>query len=508
LLNETVRVELAPLGVSFEIRRGAALANVLAAYGLEFPCGGAEVCGGCRVRVLQGKLEVTAHDRQVFTDAELAAGWRLACQARAEDTLKLEVDQWTLPILADHSVLSGSRRNGLAIAVDLGTTTVVAQMVDLATGTVVGMRTALNPQTAYGADVMTRVRFALTDPALTALIRQAVGEMIAEITAFRAAEITEVVLVGNAVMHHLFAGLDIAPLSHVPFASPNLGEQPFTPQELNWALPAECRIRFLECLGGFVGSDILAGIVATGIARRKELMALIDLGTNGEIVLGNRERILCASTAAGPAFEAGSIRMGMRASSGAISRVIFADGKLACDVIGDVAPRGICGSGLVDAVAAGLGCGAILPSGRLANGMREFPLAAPVVIFQKDIRELQLAKGAIAAGLRILLNRWGATAEDIESVYLSGAFGNYVAINSAVAIGLLEAPASRIIASGNTALRGAKLILLSDDREPELPIEHVSLASDPHFEDTFIDCMSFPEAGVARRGWPACGLKC
>jgi uncharacterized 2Fe-2S/4Fe-4S cluster protein (DUF4445 family) len=125
--------------------------------------------------------------------------------------------------------------------------------------------------------------------------------------------------------------------------------------------------------------------------------------------------------------------------------------------------------------------------------MRELPLAAPVVISQSDIRELQLAKGAIAAGLRILLDRWGATADDLEAVYLSGAFGNYVAIESAVGIGLLEAPASRIVASGNTALRGAKLILLADGKDPELKVEHVSLASDPHFQDTFVDCMSFPE---------------
>jgi uncharacterized 2Fe-2S/4Fe-4S cluster protein (DUF4445 family) len=442
---------------------------------------------------LLGELPVTAKDRLVLTEAELAAGWRLACQAQATGPLKLQVEQWTLPILTDQAHLSGSCRTGLGIAVDLGTTTIVAQMIDLATGDVVAVRTALNPQTAYGADVMSRVRFALTNPALTQLIRDVLGDIIQEIATSRKSEVVEVVLVGNAVMHHLFAALEVEPLSHVPFESPNLGEQAFTAQELNWGLPSTCRIRFLSCLGGFVGSDILAGIVAAGIAARKGLTALIDLGTNGEIALGNGERILCASTAAGPAFEAGSIRMGMRASTGAISHVFLRDGKLACDVIGDVTPRGICGSGLVDAVAAGLRCGAILPSGRLANGKREFPLAGPVGISQNDIRELQLAKGAIAAGLRILLGRWGATAENLEAVYLSGAFGNYVSIDSAVGIGLLEMPARRIIASGNTALRGAKLILLADGHNPGFNVEHVSLASDPHFQDTFVDCMGFPE---------------
>jgi uncharacterized 2Fe-2S/4Fe-4S cluster protein (DUF4445 family) len=481
------------LGVSLEVRRGAALGNVLSAYGLEFPCGGAEVCGGCRVRVLQGELPVMPNDRLVFTEAELAAGWRLACQARAENALRLQVEQWTLPILTDQARLQGSQRTGLGIAVDLGTTTIVAQMIDLATGDVVAVRTGLNPQTAHGADVMSRVRFALTNPALTLLIRDVLGGMIKEVAVSREGAVVEVVLVGNAVMHHLFSALDVEPLSHVPFASPNLGEQRFTPQELNWSLPSSCQIRFLSCLGGFVGSDILAGMVAVGTATRSELTALIDLGTNGEIALGNRGRILCASTAAGPAFEAGSIRMGMRAATGAISRVLLRDGRLACDVIGDVEPRGICGSGLVDAVAEGLRCGAILPSGRLAHGRKEFPLAAPVTVSQGDIRELQLAKGAIAAGLRILLARWGATAEDLAAVYLSGAFGNYVAIESAIGIGLLEVPASRVIASGNTALRGAKLIMLADGKDPELKVEHVSLAADPNFQDTFITCLGFPE---------------
>jgi uncharacterized 2Fe-2S/4Fe-4S cluster protein (DUF4445 family) len=285
----------------------------------------------------------------------------------------------------------------------------------------------------------------------------------------------------------------VEPLSHVPFASPELGEQRFTPRELNWKLPQSCRIRFISCIGGFVGADVLAGIVAVDMTAGAALTALIDLGTNGEIALGNQERILCASTAAGPAFEAGSIRMGMRAATGAIAQVRNQSGKLECAVIGDVAPRGICGSGLVDAVAAGLESGAILPSGRLANGAREFPLMEPVIVSQADIRELQLAKGAIAAGVRILLDRWGASMQDLRAVYLAGAFGNYIRVESAARIGLLEMARERVVSAGNTALRGAKLILLSENRR--LPkIEHVSLAADACFQDTFVDCMRFPDA--------------
>ncbi len=499
-VSEALRVELAPLGVSFKVSRGAALATMLAVHGIEFPCGGTEACGGCRVRVLEGVAAPSDKDARVFTPAEIASGWRLGCQLRAETALKLYIDQWAVPILGDDAPLGGSPRRGLGIAVDVGTTTLAAQLLDLATGNVLAIQTMLNPQAAYGADIMTRVLFALTNRDLTPLIREAIGGLVRELAASRQSEIVEIVLVGNAVMHHLFAAIDVEPLSHVPFESPQLGEQSFTPEELRWSVPSSCRIRFLRCIGGFIGSDILAGIGAVKLATGTRLRALIDLGTNGEIAIGNRERILCASAAAGPAFEAASIRMGMRASTGAINRVWLQDGQLACTVIGDVPARGICGSGVVDAVAAGLQCGAILPSGRLAAGARELPLVHPVTLSRSDIHELQLAKGAIAAGLRILLRHWGAGLDELETVYLSGAFGNYVRAESAVRIGLLESPSERILAVGNTALRGAKISLLSG-LDPNTEIEHVSLAQDPNFQDTFVDCLAFPqeEALSARR---------
>jgi uncharacterized 2Fe-2S/4Fe-4S cluster protein (DUF4445 family) len=219
----------------------------------------------------------------------------------------------------------------------------------------------------------------------------------------------------------------------------------------------------------------------------------VDLGTNGEIAIGNRHGIVCASTAAGPAFEAGSIRMGMRAATGAISYVSFTGGEMHATVIGDGEARGVCGSGLVDAIAAGLKSGAILTTGRVANGTKLFPVAGPVVLYQADIRELQLAKGAIASGFKLLLNRLGASAGDLKSIYLAGAFGNYVQIESAIGIGLIEVPQGLVHAAGNTALRGAKMLLLAAE-EPVLPaIEHMALASDPNFQDEFANCMGFPE---------------
>lgn len=346
---DKVRIRLEPLSVVVEVSRGVPLASSLLQHGVEFPCGGSGLCGGCGVRVLAGSLPVTDQDRLAFSAEELSSGWRLACQAQPWMPLVLECRQWQMDVLADNSALAGAGKVGLGIAIDLGTTTIAAQMIDMATGSVLGVASELNPQATFGSDVMSRVRAALAGADLTSGVRLLLRQMIAKLAGGRDEEIAEVVLVGNTVMHHLFAGLDLEPLSQVPFHSPHLGEQCFTAQDLHWLLSPACRIRFLRCLGGFVGSDILAGILAVRMPGADGLMALVDLGTNGEIAIGNRQGVLCASTAAGPAFEAASIRMGMRAATGAISRVSVSHGKMRATVIGDVEARGICGSGLVDA---------------------------------------------------------------------------------------------------------------------------------------------------------------
>ncbi len=491
---ERVRIQLEPLSIGVEVVRGGWLQSALPEFGVEFPCGGTGQCGGCRVRVLSGSLPITGEDLAVFSAQELADGWRLACQARAQTPLVLECGQWHMDVLTDDSGLWCGLKVGLGIAIDLGTTTIAAQTIDMTTGSVLGVQTSLNPQASFGSDVMSRIKAALSGADLTSAVRRALGQMIAKVAGGREEEIAEVVLVGNTVMHHLFAGLEVEPLAHVPFRSPQMGVQRFQPGEMGWNLPPDCRIRFERCLGGFVGSDILAGIVAVGMHRAEDLLALVDLGTNGEIAIGNRHGIVCASTAAGPAFEAGAIRMGMRAVTGAISRVTVLDGAMRATVIGDGPARGICGSGLVDALAAGLQSGAILPSGRIANGTKLLPVMDPVILSQADIRELQLAKAAIASGFKILLKRLGVSADRLESIALAGAFGNYVRAESAVGIGLIEAPIERIHARGNTALRGAKMLLASAG-EPALPaIEHVSLAGERDFQDEFASCMSFPEA--------------
>jgi uncharacterized 2Fe-2S/4Fe-4S cluster protein (DUF4445 family) len=490
--SATVTIRLEPWATEFELATGSPLQPALSAQGVEFPCGGSGICGGCRIRVLAGSLPITTEDESVFSSDELVVGWRLACRARADSSLVLECGQSEMNILADSSPVHPGRRTGLGIAIDLGTTTIAAQLIHLATGEILAVRTALNQQVRFGSDIMTRIGAVISGADLTNLIREQLASLVADIGQGRLESIREVVLVGNTVMHHLFCGISIEPLSHAPFQPSTIDEQRFLPAALGWPLPANCTIRFAPCIGGFVGSDILSGIFATRVGNSDELTALIDLGTNGEIAVGNRLGIVCASTAAGPAFEAGSIRMGMRAAPGAIAHVSATPGGLQASTIGDIAPRGICGSGLVDSVAAGLGAGAVLPSGRVSTPDRTLPIAGPVVLYQSDIRELQLAKAAIASGLRLLLDHLGASADDLSCLHLAGAFGNYLHVESAIAIGLFSVSADRIHPAGNTALRGARMMLVSGDAPHLPPIRHVALASLPKFQDEFERSITFP----------------
>lgn len=515
-----LQVELLPLGVLARIERGAPLQDLLFGYGVEFPCGGQGRCKGCRIKVLAGSLPITPEDKERLTPGELGAGWRLACRARPQNDIKLDLAQWEAPILTDDSAFQFKPGEGRGIAIDLGTTTIAAQLLDLETGRVLAVRTGLNAQAKHGADIMSRIEFGIGPNGgltLQKVVRDQLRIMIQELLRAatqprstvkptgppndRRSDIPEplrhVVIVGNTAMHHLFCGLSVEPLSCVPFEPTSPGLQAFSAAELGWELPGHPVVRFLPCLGGFVGSDILAGLLATGLPESNSLNALIDLGTNGEIVVGNSERLLCASTAAGPAFEGARISMGMRAANGAISEVRAEGGKLVCRTLGAGRARGLCGSGLVDAVAAGLDLGLIRPNGRLSQGTT-LTLTPFVSLTQADIRELQLAKAAIAAGLRLLLEQWGSTFEQLEQVYLAGAFGNYINHTSAARIGLLNFPLEKVHPAGNTALLGAKIALFSlaengGAYEPLLKkIHHVSLNEDARFQDAFVQEMGFP----------------
>lgn len=500
------RIVLQPTRAEVYAAPGTPLRDLLFEHGVEFPCGGRGRCRGCRVRLLRGEATLNASQREILSEEEIRQGWRLACQCIPQTDLEIELRQWDAAILVDNTQFKFQPRQGVGVAVDLGTTTLVAQLVDLQSGNVRAVKTALNAQARYGADVMSRVHHAVLESGqldLQLAIREQIGGLIHQLLAASREEqaIGDVVLVGNTVMHHLFCGIDVEPLSHYPFESPRTGLEQFRSEELGWKIPGNPAVHFLPCLGGFVGSDILAGILATGVHESESIVGLIDLGTNGEIVIGNRERILCTSTAAGPAFEGARISMGMRACTGAISEVRIEKGHLHCHVLGDVAPQGLCGSGLVDAVAAGLEMNMIAGTGRLANGHEGWTLRPPVILTQNDIRELQLAKAAIAAGIKMLSGETGST--ELSCVYLAGAFGNYINRASAERIGLLNFPPDRVKPAGNTALLGAKMALFDLDcrgvgyEDIRARTRHVALNLEGSFQDTFVEEMAFPAREAA-----------
>ncbi|MBZ5607692.1 MAG: ASKHA domain-containing protein [Acidobacteriia bacterium] len=503
-MDQPVRIRLEPLGEVIEVASGTPLKDVLFLRGVEFPCGGHGRCKRCRIKVLAGNLPIAAAEESLLSPGELAEGWRLACHARPETAVTLEVAQWETAILADDSTFDFTPGEGLGIAVDLGTTTLVAQLLDLSTGRTLAVSSTLNPQATCGADIMSRVQYAVLENGqhrLEAFIRGAIGRLIRNLlqgwTGPEAPPVRRITIVGNTVMHHLFCGIDVTPLSRVPFEPVRDGLEVFRATDLGWEIAGDAPVNFLPCLGGFVGSDILAGFLATRMQESDALVGLIDLGTNGEIAFGTRDRIICASTAAGPAFEGGLISMGMRASTGAITEVTASDGGLQCRVIGNASPRGICGSGLVDAVAVGLEHGYVQPNGRLPGPSHRFPLCPPVELTQGDIRQLQLAKGAVAAGIRIILARLGASPSDVQRVYLAGAFGNYINRTSARRIGLIDFPNDVVEPAGNTALLGAKLALFTPDIDfasIRARVQHIVLSADPNFEEIYVGEMGFPTA--------------
>lgn len=416
----------------------------------------------------------------------------------------------------------------LLLAFDLGTTTLAGYLLDGVTGETLAVGSDRNPQASFGADVIARIDAAreLGPAPLREALLQTLSRMTAEMAARAgrpAEEIVLTVLAGNTCMHHLALGLSPASLGLAPYL-PVLREPLLLPAA-GWNLPVHPagQVAMLPNLAGFVGADTAACLLAGDFVRREELTLLLDIGTNGELVLGNRERRITCSTAAGPAFEGAKIRCGMRGAEGAIDHVHLEDGRLVSHVIGEGAARGICGSGLLDAVAALLDGGVLDESGcllepeelsdpRLAACLTEVdgasavllapapePGGEPVVLTQKDIRELQLAKGAIAAGIHLLAQAYGAELEDIQTVLIAGAFGNFMRPESACRIGLIPPQLlEKIRPVGNAAGEGTCLAALSWAEYARCAslasgTEYLELAQHPGFSTCYMEEMAFPE---------------
>jgi uncharacterized 2Fe-2S/4Fe-4S cluster protein (DUF4445 family) len=450
----------------------------------------------------------------------------------------LRASNWELTaVIADTELIAvepgDTTGRRFAIAYDLGTTTVVANLLDIETGTPVAVKSMLNKQQPFGADVISRISATMMDPDALDKLRDLAHETLAELTEEVLAageidrhEVYEVVLAGNATMTQIALGIDPEPLGVAPFVMTSEGYDGLRASDLGISIHPNAPATVFPSLGAYVGGDITAGILATGLDRDRRLRLFIDVGTNCEIAIGNQDRIVSTAAPAGPAFEAASIRHGMRADDGAIEVVKIVDEQIELGVIGDAAPIGMCGSGLVDAVAELVRVGLLDTSGKYLtddeaaerlpglapnlitlNGERVFVLHwkgeagdgdNAVFLSQRDVRELQFAKAAIATGWRLMIEELGIDEADIAQVLLAGSFGSYLSAASAIRIGLVpKLPIPRIISAGNVAGEGAKMAILSiQERHAGAAlideIEYVELSERTDFNDRFIEQLAFP----------------
>jgi len=423
-------------------------------------------------------------------------------------------------------IFPGREERLLGLAVDIGTTTLVVYLLDLQTGERLAVSSALNPQVHFGDDVITRIAFCQKDPEGSVQIREAVRAGINDLIG-RAVEkagarpelILEAAVAGNTAMHHFFLGLETRYLAQAPYPPAVQESLVVKARDVGLAINPSGTVQMLPLKAGFVGSDIIAGILATGLHKSRRVRLLIDLGTNGEIVLGNRDRLLCCSTAAGPAFEGGHIRWGMRASAGAIERVRIDPKTLevTCRTIQNQPAVGLCGSGILSAVAEMIRRGILLAKGNFnpaihSSRLREGRDGSEVVLLwkwesltdqeivftQKDLAEAQMAKAAIQAGVEYLKELFGN--QPIEEILLAGAFGNYADPEDGRTIGFFPGcQAAAIRGVGNAAGYGACLVLLDKQKAREAEriaqkMEYVELAGNNRFQELFVDGMLFPGA--------------
>lgn len=468
---------------------GENLMDVLQRSGiyLDAPCGGNGKCGKCKV---------TVDGREV-----------LACETVLDRDMEVTIPEEHKLQVLQTGICAGQVidpiRKGYLLAFDIGTTSVVCFLLDGRTGEELAKSSMLNPQTAFGADVISRIQAALRGAleqeskvireGMTALIRTvcAEGKISPE-------EIGMVSVVGNPAMQQLFLGISPENLAGVPFA-PVLTEARVIPCGDMLPICANADLLIIPDISGYIGGDTMGCVLSTGIYKKEEVTLLVDIGTNGEMVLGNKDRMIACSTAAGPALEGANIRFGMRGTEGAIDHVWLKDGEIKCSVIGGGEAMGICGSGLIDAIAVGLDLGLLNKRGRIENKDHIFPLTENMYLTQDDIRQVQLAKGAIHAGIVLMARQLGLEVKAIQKVQLAGAFGNYLNPESACRIGLLpEELRDRIEAVGNAAGSGAKMLACDKDLLPLTQslvekIEFLELASLPAFSRTFAKSMNFRE---------------
>lgn len=482
------RISIKNAGIISASDRRSLLENLaLGGEQLHAPCGGNGTCRRCKVRV-SGLCRDMEGNVRLYADEEV-----LACRVYPAGELTVETGSTGGEQVRTDAIDIPPVGEGLGLAVDIGTTTVAAYLYDLKSGKCIAQRGAMNAQRSFGSDVISRIGYASRPEgleALTGAIRGQIAALAKEMCG-DLSKISYVSLAGNTVMEHLLAGLSPESIGVAPFRPLSLFGEEFSAEEI---LPGfDCPVYICPSVAGYVGGDITAGLLACGADKAEQTLLFIDIGTNGEMALGDKNGYISCATAAGPAFEGAEIECGSPARSGAINQV---ETDLSFAVMGGGQAESICGSGLIDAVAALLYQEELDETGRLEQ--EKYFFSEKVYLSGVDIRQLQLAKAAVRAGIETLLDKTGKSYEDISRVLIAGGFGAYMRIKSACAIGLLPpALADRISHVGNSAGKGAALCLHPEMRERLAALwkscGYLELSSSADFNDNYIEAMMFEE---------------
>ena len=488
-------IKFMPGGQTVSVPEGTNLLEAARSAGLtpNAPCGGKGTCGKCKVRLLH------------LPDSPEV----LACQTPVTQnmTVRFLSDEGKSQVISTKSDLGLGQFppdscEGYCVAFDIGTTTVVGYLLSV-DGQELGSVGRLNPQMTYGADVISRINYCLenTQEPLTTVIRSTLKEQIlllCEKQGISDTEIRTIAVVGNTCMHHMLMAIDPRPLVTPPYSPGEKRPLQVSAMELLGICP-NAQVRVFPNIAGFVGGDTVGCMTALEFDKLTEPSLLIDIGTNGELVMTDGKKMLACSTAAGPAFEGAKISCGMRAADGAIDHVWLENGEVRCSVLGDAEPIGICGSALLDAIAVFLDLEDIGESGRVLTDDRLLHLKGNVALTQNDVNELQFAKGAIAAGIEMMADDLGLDLHDIQAVYLAGAFGNYMNPDSACRIGLIPAfLRERIKPCGNAAGKGSQMAAVSREAYEyantlATASDFLDLAAQPDFQDTYVEHLCFEE---------------
>lgn len=510
----SVEIKCREKSFSFEGRKNQTLLEALRNAGIHIDaiCSGKGTCGKCKVRYCKGIPQPSKEERAFFHEKELEEGWRLACKARLScdcTVIMEEAGEENFAVVTTYEsgleIVQENADDQYGLAADIGTTTIVIQLVELSLGKVVATYTTMNHQRIYGGDVISRIQ-ASNEGRGDVLRRSILRDLengIEKLLEETESSVEKMTISGNTTMIHLLMGYSCKGLGSYPFAPVNMDSIETDYKQLFGNEKRRFPVHIFAGISAYVGGDITAGLLACGFDKNEKVSMLIDLGTNGEMAIGNKDKILVTSTAAGPAFEGGNIACGTGSISGAISEARYTEEGFCVKTIGDHEPIGICGTGVIEITYELLKQHLVDETGLLKeeyfdDGVRiAGNKEKEIRFYQKDIREIQLAKAAIRAGMETLLLLYGVSYEELENVYIAGGFGYKINIEKAAGIGLLpEKYKEKIKAVGNSSLKGSVMDLIernAGERAKRIVnlAEEIELALCPEFHDLYIENMYF-----------------